>query len=306
MFDLNKIIDDIRKNIDEKNILLNEPMKNHTTFKIGGNADIFIKANNIKDIKFILNISKENNIPLFILGNGSNILVNDNGIRGIVLHIDLDNIEIKEKDNNDEYIVKVQSGVKLAFLAHYLQKKSISGFEFAAGIPGTIGGAIKMNAGAHGTEMKDIVIETTYLDFDGKLHTINNLEHKFLYRNSIFSKEKAIIISTTLLLKKGFPEEIKLKMDSYSKYRRENQPRGVFSAGSTFKRGENYITAKLIDECGLKGYSINDAEVSLVHSGFIINKGNATCDDVIELIEYVKEKVYEKFNIKIELEIEII
>ena len=305
MFEINKIFEDIRKNINEENILLNEPMKKHTTFKIGGNADIFVKVKDIQEIKYILEISKNNNIPLYIIGNGSNLLVNDNGIKGIVMQINLDNIQIQEL-NTSEFKVTVESGVKLAMLSRQLQKQGLSGFEFAAGIPGTIGGAIKMNAGAHNSEMKDIVLETTYIDYEGNLHTITNVEHNFEYRSSRFNNEKAIIISTTLLLKKGNPEEIKLKMDSYSKYRLENQPRGVFSAGSTFKRGTDFITAKLIDECGLKGYHINDAEVSTVHAGFIVNKGNATGKDVIKVIKHVKEKIYEKYKKNIELEIEII
>lgn len=305
MFEISKIYEDIRKNIDEKNILLNEPMKNHTTFKIGGNADIFVKASNVQEIKYILKISTNNDIPLFVIGNGSNLLVNDNGIRGIVLQINIDDIHIQELDSS-EFKVTVGSGVKLAYLSHYLQKRGISGFEFAAGIPGTIGGAVKMNAGAHDSEMKDIVLETTYLDYDGNIHTITNSEHHFEYRNSRFDKEKAVIVSTTLLLNKGDIDDIKLKMDSYSKYRKNNQPVGVYSAGSTFKRGEDYITAKLIDECGLKGYKVNDAEVSTVHAGFIVNKGNATFEDVIKVIKHVKEKVYEKYKKDIKLEIEII
>lgn len=304
MFNIEDVIQDLRKEIDENNILINEPMKKHTTFKIGGNADIFIKANTIENIQYILKISKDNNIPLFILGNGSNILVNDDGIRGIVLKINLDDIDILE--DKDKIKVTAGAGVKLTQLARYLLKNSIEGFEFASGIPGTIGGAIRMNAGAYGKEMKDIVNETTYLSYDGEIITISNNEHNFEYRNSRFSKEKSIILKTTFILDKGNADEIKNKIDEYSKQRKEKQPIEFPNAGSTFKRGNDFITAKLIDECGLKGYRIGGAEVSKKHAGFIINVDNATSNDVIDLINYVKEKVYEKFKKEIQLEIEII
>ena len=280
-----------------QNIKLNEKMDKHTSFKIGGPADIFIKAVSIDDIKSVLKVVNETKIPLFVIGNGSNILVKDNGIRGIVLKI---------KKENDSAIVRVQSGMRLGFLAQKLAQKEISGFEELSGIPGTIGGAIKMNAGAHGKEIKDIVLKTKYMDFNGNIFEINNLQHEFKYRNSIFSSNKFIILETTLKLNNGKKEEIQGKIKEYSKYRKEKQPIEYPSAGSTFKRGEDFITAKLIDECDLKGYKIGGAEVSKKHAGFIINKDNATAKDIIDLITYVKEKVYEKFKKKIDLEIEII
>ena len=304
MFNTEKIVNLLQKKINENNILINEPMKKHTTFKIGGNADIFVKVNEIEQIKYILEIVKENEIPLFILGNGSNILVKDEGIRGIVLKIELNEIQILEENNKIKVIVG--AGVKLVQLAQKLYKNSIQGFEFASGIPGTIGGAIRMNAGAYGKEMKDIVIETTYIDYNGIIHKISNKEHKFEYRNSRFFKEKAIILETSLELEKGNINEIKEKMDNYNNQRKEKQPLEYPNAGSTFKRGENYITAQLIDECGLKGTKVGNAEISTKHAGFIVNTGDASFDDVIKLINYVKEKVYEKFNKKIKLEIEIV
>ena len=287
-----------------QNIKLDEKMDKHTSFKIGGPADIFIKAVSIDDIKSVLKVVNETKIPLFVIGNGSNILVKDNGIRGIVLKIELKDYEIKKE--NDSAIVRVQSGMQLGFLAQKLAQKEISGFEELSGIPGTIGGAIKMNAGAHGKEIKDIVLKTKYMDFNGNIFEINNLQHEFKYRNSIFSSNKFIILETTLKLNNGKKEEIQGKIKEYSKYRKEKQPIEYPSAGSTFKRGEDFITAKLIDECDLKGYKIGGAEVSKKHAGFIINKDNATAKDIIDLITYVKEKVYEKFKKKIDLEIEII
>lgn len=174
------------------------------------------------------------------------------------------------------------------------------------GIPGTIGGAVRMNAGAHGKEMKDIISKTTYIDFDGNINTIDLAEHEFSYRKSIFAIRKWIILNVELKLQYSNKEEIKLKMEEYASYRREKQPITYPNAGSTFKRGEDFITSKLIDEAGLKGYEIGGAKVSTLHSGFIINTGNATAEDVLKLVDYIKKVVYNKFAKKIELEIEVV
>ena len=278
--DIERVSNDLEKIISEESVILvNEPMSKHTSFKIGGNADIFIKAKTEEDIKQILKYSEGNNIPLTIVGNGSDLLVKDGGIRGIVVKVDIDIFEIIDE---------------------------IEGFEFASGIPGSIGGALRMNAGAHGSEMKDIVLETMCMDKQGNICVLSNEEQEFEYRNSIFKLNKYIILSTKLKLKKGIYKEIKEKMDEYANWRKEHQPIEYPSAGSTFKRGTDFITAKLIDECGLKGYSIGDAEVSIKHAGFVINKGNAKAKEVIDLIEYIKEKVADKFGKEIELEVQII
>jgi len=196
--------------------------------------------------------------------------------------------------------------VKNAILAKKLLDNSLTSFEFAAGIPGTIGGAIKMNAGAYGSEFKDIVLETTCVTMDGEIIKLNNADQKFGYRKSIFKEKKFIILESKLLLKKVEDSKIiKDKMNEYKSSRLEKQPIEYPSAGSTFKRGEDFITAKLIDECGLKGFSVGGAEVAIKHAGFVINKGNATAKDVLELIDIIKQKVFEKFGKTIELEIEI-
>lgn len=304
MFNKEDIYNELLKNISTEKIILDEHMSKHTSFKIGGKADIYVKANTVEDIKSVLSIVNKNNIPLFVLGNGTNILVKDEGFRGIVLKNELDNIEIL--DINGEYCITVEAGVKNAILSNLLVANDITGFEFASGIPGTIGGAIKMNAGAYGGEMKDIVDTVTYIDYEGNIHKLNNSECKFDYRKSIFSDIKGIILQATLNLKSGNKNEIKAKIDEYSKQRKEKQPLNYPNAGSTFKRGSDFITAKLIDECSLKGYCIGDAMISEKHAGFIVNKGNATCDDVLKLIDYVKEQVYKKFEKNIELEIEIV
>ena len=282
-----------------ENVRYNEPMSKHTTFKVGGIADIFITVNSKEKLLKVLEILKNEKIT--IIGNGSNLLVTDKGIRGIVLKYTASNYDINKEE------VKVDSGMSNAKLANILLNQSLSGYEFAAGIPGTIGGAIFMNAGAYGKEMKDVVKCTEYIDLETrKIERLNNKEQEFEYRKSIFKNKKCIILSTTLMLEKDSKEAIEEKMQEYAKKRKETQPLDMPSAGSTFKRGEGFITAKLIDEANLKGYTIGGAEVSTKHAGFIVNKGNAKAQDIIDLIKYVQDKVYEKFKRRIEPEIKII
>lgn len=299
-----EIIEKIQKVIPKEKIYINEEMKKYTSFKIGGPAECLIKIESVDQIKEVYKIAKDFNIPLTIIGNGSNILVSDKGIKGIVLKIEIKKLEIQE--NNEKVNVIVGSGEKLGIMAQKFLNQEIEGFEFAAGIPGTIGGAIRMNAGAHGKEMKDIVKTVTYIDREGNIKKINNSEAEFKYRNSIFSHKDYVIIEAELKLQKGNKEEILAKMQEYANFRKEKQPLEFPSAGSTFKRGEDFITARLIDECGLKGYQIGDAQISEKHAGFIINKGNATAEDVMKLIEYTKEQIYNKFGKRIETEIEIL
>ena len=297
-------ITEIQNLIPKENIYISEPMSKHTSFKIGGPAECFIKIKTIEQLKDILKYAQKEKIPLTIIGNGSNLLVSDDGIIGIVLKIEIE--KICQDIVNGIISLTVGSGIKLGALAQKCLKEEIAGFEFASGIPGTIGGAIRMNAGAHGSEMKDIVKTVTYMTRDGEIHTITNEQAKFEYRKSLFAEKDYIILEVELQLKTGKAEEIKEKMTEYATYRKEKQPIEYPSAGSTFKRGTDFITAKLIDECGLKGYQIGGAQISEKHAGFIINKNNATAQDVIKLMEYTKEQVYKKFGKKIEQEIEII
>lgn len=298
-------IEELKKCVSEEtSILENELMSKHTSFKIGGMADIFVNVKKEDDVKKVLEYSDENQIPLTIIGNGSNLLVKDGGIRGIVLRVDIEEFYLEKKD--EEYIVTVGAGVKNGYVAQKLLIEEIEGFEFAAGIPGSIGGAIRMNAGAHGGEMKNIVLETKCIDKKGNIKILSNEEQKFEYRNSIFSTNEYIILSTKLRLNKGIYKEIKSKMDEYSVWRKEHQPLEYPSAGSTFKRGEDFITAKLIDECGLKGYNIGGAEVSTKHAGFVVNKGDAKAKDVLNLTKYISQMIYEKFGKKVELEVQVI
>lgn len=290
--------------LNKENLYYDEPMAKHTSFKIGGPADVFIKVDNIEELKETVDLSKKNQIPLTIIGNGSNLLVTDKGIRGITAKLNLKDIEIKNENNKQ--IIKVDAGVPVGLLAQKLLKKEITGFEELSGIPGTIGGAVIMNAGAHGKELKDILKKVTAMDYNGNIHEFTNEECQFSYRNSRFQKEKYIILQATLELEKGNSIEIKEKMDEYMQFRKEKQPIEYPNAGSTFKRGEDFVTAKLIDEAGLKGYKVGGAQVSEKHAGFIVNVDNATAKDVIELTDYIKEQIEEKFGKKINLEIQII
>ena len=285
-------------------IIHNEPMRNHTSFKIGGNADIFVSVVNEDELKQALNYAKLKNYPITIIGNGSNLLVSDSGIRGLVIKIDIQHLNIE--DNKNDIEVRVGSGNKMMAFGIQLKENGISGFEELSGIPGTIGGAVFMNAGAYGKEMKDIVISTKCMNKDCEIFELSNEEQNFEYRSSIFNQKEYIILETKLKLQKGNKEDIVQKMKEYLNKRKEKQPLEYPSAGSTFKRKEGIITAKLIDECGLKGYKIGGAMVSEKHAGFIVNTGDATAKDVLDLIKYVKDKVFKKYGVEIEEEIKVI
>lgn len=302
----NNEIDNLTKDMQEfilqEDIYTNEPMSKHTTFKIGGTADIFVKLRNTEQIEKLLNLCKNKNVPIKIIGNGSNILVKDNGIRGVVAKICTNSYDFL-----DEKTIRVDAGMLNSKVSRILLENSLTGFEFASGIPGTIGGAVKMNAGAYGSQMSDVVIKTKYIDLeDMQIKEIKKEEQKFEYRKSIFSTTERVIIDTTLKLEKADKEQIQEKINQNNESRRIKQPIDKPSAGSTFKRGEDFITAQLIDECGLKGYTVGGAQVSTKHAGFVVNADNATASDVIELMEIIKKRVQEKFNKNIDLEIEII
>lgn len=301
-------MDDFEKQLQEiiskKNILKNEPMYKHTSLKIGGNADYFVKVASVQELKKLLELVNNFKIPTTIVGNGTNLLVRDGGIRGIVIKLELNDFKIKK--NKNETLITVESGITLSTLSTIATKEELEGLEFLSGIPGTVGGAIRMNAGAYGKEMKDIVVKTRYMTYDGKIKTLSLDEHKFEYRKSIFSELESIIIDTTIKVQRGDSSSIKEKIVEYAQKRKESQPLEYPNAGSTFKRKEGIITAKLIDECGLKGFSIGDAEVSTKHAGFFINKGKATAKDFLKLVEHVKKEVKSKFDVDIELEILVI
>lgn len=287
--------------IDESKIKTNEEMSKHISFKAGGRALFFVKANTVEDVINVLKIAKENTLQLVVLGNGSNILFKDETFNGIVLKMELNNIEIAGET------AILEAGVKNAIAGRKILDSKLQGFEFMTGIPGTIGGAVRMNAGAYGREIKELIEEVTFIDYETlEVKTVRKEECDFSYRHSIFCDNKNVIISTKLSLSKGNKEEIEVKTNEYAKSRKEKQPLEYPSAGSTFKRGADFITAKLIDECGLKGYRIGGAQVSEKHAGFIINKENATAKDIMDLIAHIQKVVKEKTGKDIELEIEII
>ena len=297
---MENIYNELIKTISKDRVLLDEPMSKHTSFKIGGPADLFVKVNNIDELQSVLKSAKENNINVTCIGNGTNILVKDKGIRGITIKLNFKEINVNMEE------IEAGSGVAIPVLAKVAYDNSLEGLEFASGIPGTVGGAITMNAGAYGGEFGNIVVSTKYIDENLGVHTINQKEQEFSYRHSFFSTGKNIILSTIIKLQKGNKEEIKQKMEEDAKRRKEKQPLNLPSAGSVFKRKNELIPAQIIDKCGLKGYNINDAYVSKLHAGFIVNKGNATAEDVLSLIEHVKKVVKEKYKTDLELEIKVI
>ena len=280
-----------------------EPLKNHTTFKIGGNCIALIEPREVSDIVETIKICRENSIKFFVIGNGSNLLVPDEGYNGVIIKLKGEFSTIKVEG---DYLI-VNSGAKLSEIYNVAYENSLTGFEFASGIPGTIGGAIFMNAGAYGGEMKDIVESVQVLDWDNfELRELKNEELEFSYRKSIIQRKNYIVTSIKLKLQKGNKEEIKAVYEDLRERRNSKQPLNFGSAGSTFKRPEGHFASKLIEDAGLKGYHINDAWVSEKHSGFVVNKGNASYKEVMELIEYVQKVVFEKFGVKLETEVRIL
>lgn len=289
------------KNI-AKNVYFDEPMKKHTSFKIGGNADCLISASSEKEITDVISYCKNKNISYMVMGNGSNMLVGDKGIRGVVIKIASDMSEIRVENTT----MTAQSGVLLSKLANTALKHSLTGLEFAGGIPGSLGGGVFMNAGAYGGEMCNVVESVRYINSDGEILTAGKPELDFGYRHSMFCGTDNIIVSAQMKLNEGNSEEIKAKMSDFAQRRSEKQPLSMPSAGSTFKRPEGYFAGKLIQDCGLKGYSVGGAMVSEKHSGFVVNKGGATANDVLELIKHVQKTVENKFGVWLETEVKLV
>ena len=288
--------------LNKEDILIDEPMSKHISFRVGGPADILVKPSSEDQIKDILTFAKKENIPYLIIGNGSNLLVRDGGIRGIV-------IKIAENFNDfsiEGTTVTAQSGSMLSFMGKAIMRNNLTGFEFAAGIPGTLGGAIAMNAGAYGGEMKDIVKSVRLIDSQGNIVELSNEEMQFAYRKSILSKEEYIVLSAVMELKEGNYEEIRDIMKDLTNKRVTKQPLNLPSAGSTFKRPEGYFAAKLIEDCGLKGLTLRGAQVSDKHCGFVVNLGGAQAKDILDLIYVVKSTVYSKFGVMLEEEVKIL
>ncbi len=276
------------------------PLNGRTTFHIGGNADFWIEINSIPGLSAAVMFCQENHLPYFIMGRGSNILAADNGYRGVILHL---GNEFSQMAFTDDTILVCQSGAMLANAAKTAAEHHLSGMEALSGIPGTIGGALFMNAGAYKKEMKDIAVSCTYVDGTGKERILSKEKLDLSYRHSFFTEHPdCIITSVTMKLHKDTPEAISARMQDYSERRRSKQPLNFPSAGSTFKRPEKGYASKLIDECGLKGYQVGDAQVSEKHAGFVINLNHATCDEVLRLCRDVHDKVLAETGCILELE----
>ena len=284
------------------NVRLHEPMKKHTTFRIGGPADYYLCPHSTEELQKILQICRENKLEFFILGNGSNLLVSDKGYRGVVIQLWKNFSDIETEDNT----ITVKAGALLSKVAAEALEESLTGMEFASGIPGTMGGAVMMNAGAYGGEMKDIIREVTVLTREGELLTLSKEEMNFGYRTSVVKEKGYVVISAELQLRKGDREEIRKVMNELKERRVTKQPLDMPSAGSTFKRPEGYFAGKLIMDAGLRGFSVGGAQISEKHCGFVVNKGDATAADVLGLIGEVQKRVQEKFGVALEPEVKFL
>lgn len=283
----------------EKYVKRDEPMSRHTTFRVGGAADFFVEIGSPDELMDIIHYLTETDRAYFILGNGSNLLVGDKGYEGVILHLGERFNGITVEGNT----IIAQAGALLSTVAKTAAKSGLSGMEFAAGIPGTMGGAVVMNAGAYEGEMKQIVTKVTVMTREGEILELDNETMEFGYRTSIVKNRPFIVLSAEISLEKGDAASIQDKMDDFNKRRRNKQPLEYPSAGSTFKRPEGHYAGKLIMDAGLRGYRIGGAQVSNKHCGFVVNTGNAAAADIREVIEEVQEKVKDKFHVSLEPEV---
>ena len=285
--------------LGKEQVLFEEPMKSHTTFRIGGPAEVFIMPKSIKQVQMAVKICQEEQIPYFILGNGSNLLVGDKGYRGVILQIFKKMNQIRVEENK----IYAGAGALLSKIAATALSESLTGFEFAAGIPGTLGGAVRMNAGAYGGEMKQVLESVKVMTADGGFLTIPVEEMGLAYRTSVVEQKNYIVLEAVISLEKGNPEKIKEVMDDLKEKRVTKQPLEYASAGSTFKRPEGYFAGKLIGDAGLRGFRVGDAQVSEKHCGFVINRGNASAAEIMELMRQVEDKVEENSGVRLEAEV---
>lgn len=302
------MLKELKKYLPENILFYNEPLKLHSTFRIGGPADLLVTPSDDDQLIVLFDFINKNNIKYIVIGNGSNILFSDLGFRGIVIKMCSNYSGIFFEDSDDDKVLlKAKSGTLLSKLSYYACENSLTGLEFAAGIPGNVGGAVLMNAGAYDGEISYVLKESTFFDINNlSFGTKKYNEHDFSYRHSSYEEDGFLILSATFLLKKSNKEEIANKIKELNNRRISKQPLEFPSAGSTFKRPVGYFAGKLIEDAGLKGYSIGGATVSEKHCGFVINTGNATCEDVLNVIKYVKNTVFEKFGVLLETEVKIV
>ena len=303
----------VTEQLPQLSLMQDEPMKKHTTFRIGGPADYYAEPD-VSQISKLIEIAKACDMPVAVIGNGSNLLVGDKGIRGLVIGIGkgLSEIDVTEAVaqqstvQGNGHVITAGAGAILAAVAAKAAEASLSGLEFASGIPGSVGGAVVMNAGAYGGEIKDVLIDATVLTAEGELKTVTRDELDLSYRHSIVPEKSYIVLSARFMLTPKPQDEIKAYMAELRAKRVEKQPLEYPSAGSTFKRPEGYFAGKLIMDAGLRGYSVGDAQVSGKHCGFVVNKGEATAADVLTLIKDVQETVLKQFGVKLEPEVKMI
>ncbi len=289
--------------LPRENILQNVPLKNLTSFKIGGNADFVINIDNKKQLTEVMDFIKKDELKFCLLGNGSNILASDRGYKGVIIKLQGDFLKIKIEDSKKN-IVKAGAGARLRNLVNFVVDESLAGMECLAGIPGTVGGAIYMNAGAYGGEIKDVIVDVEAFDIeDFSIYKIPVEELQLGYRKSLFQNNRYVILSANLKLNTGDRNKSLSIIEDLMKKRKEKQPVSIPSAGSFFKRPEGYFAGKLIEDSGLKGFHVGDAKVSTLHSGFIVNNGNAEAEDVVKLMKVVQKKVYEREGILLEPEV---
>ena len=291
--------DKLNNVIAKDSILIDEPMSCHTTFRVGGPADFFVTPKAKEEVRGVIRICKEAGMPYYIIGNGSNLLVSDAGYRGVIVQIYKEMNEVKVEGD----LVKAQAGALLSGIAAKALGAELSGFEFASGIPGTIGGACVMNAGAYGGEMKDVLESVTVLTGEGKIIELGRNELELGYRTSVIAKKGYIVLGAVLKLERGDGEKIKTYMDELKEKRVTKQPLEYPSAGSTFKRPEGYFAGKLIEDAGLRGFQVGGAQVSEKHCGFVINRDHATAADIMELMRQVQIRVKENSGVDLEPEV---
>ena len=296
------VIEKFNNLLGEERVKVNEPMKRHTTFRIGGPADYFLMPSSEKELKGIIEICKSEELPYFILGNGSNLLVSDKGYRGVIVQLYKNYGDIAVK--GDE--IHASAGALLSQIAAAARNSSLTGFEFAGGIPGTLGGAVVMNAGAYGGEMKDVLKEVTVMTAEGEILTLPAEKLQMGYRTSIVKTKGYLVLGAVIALRQGAQEAIKERMKELTEQRVSKQPLEFPSAGSTFKRPEGYFAGKLIMDAGMRGYQTGGAQVSEKHCGFVINKEDATAADVCRLIRDVQNKVKEQFGVTLETEVKFL
>ena len=286
----------------KENVWADEPMRLHTTFRAGGCARYLVEPQTAEQLRLVLKVCRESNMPYYIVGNGSNLLVSDGGYDGVIIHLFKNMSEARAEGK----CLVLQAGVLLSKAANLARRESLTGLEFASGIPGTVGGALVMNAGAYGGEMKDVVRSVKVLTAQGGIREYTNEEMQFGYRRSRIAAEGSVVLEAVLELEKGDPERIQARMDELKEQRTSKQPLEYGSAGSTFKRPEGYFAGKLIQDAGLRGFQIGDAQVSEKHCGFVINRGNATASEIAELIREVQRRVWENSGVHLETEVKFL